>query len=47
MLDSVGANTLRSLARSHPEVFRKHHPDLQVLPKGAVVAKDSIVSIKR
>lgn len=28
MLTSVGENTFKSLARSHPSVFKKHHEDL-------------------
>ena len=32
-----GANALKSLARSHPEVMKRHHPDLQVMPDGEVV----------
>jgi isopenicillin N synthase-like dioxygenase len=37
MIPSVGENTFKSLARSHPEVFAKHHPDLQILPGGRIV----------
>jgi len=36
MLTSVGENTFKSLARSHPEVFAKHHSDLMLLPNGLV-----------
>lgn len=38
MLTSVGENTFKSLARSHPAVFARHHPDLEQLPEtGQVV----------
>ncbi|CAB9500400.1 Flavonol synthase/flavanone 3-hydroxylase [Seminavis robusta] len=37
MLSTVGDNTFKSLARSHPEVFQKHHPDLKLLEDGSVV----------
>ena len=37
MLRSVGENTFKSLARSHPIVFNKHHPDLQLLDDGRIV----------
>lgn len=30
MLATVGDNTFKSLARSHPVVFHKHHPDLML-----------------
>lgn len=33
----VGANTFKSLARSHPEVFAKNHPDLVLLANGEIV----------
>jgi len=33
-----GDNALKSLARSHREVLRCHHPDLQVLEDGSVVS---------
>ncbi|CAJ1945271.1 unnamed protein product [Cylindrotheca closterium] len=39
MLTSVGENTFKSLARSHPHVFAKHHPDLSILPDGKIVKK--------
>lgn len=35
---SYGMNAFKSLARSHPEVFKKHHPDLKCLPNGSVVS---------
>jgi len=47
MLDSVGANTLKRVARSYPEVFRKHHPNFEAMPNGAIVAKDSVASVKK
>ena len=34
MLTSVGENTFKSLARSHPEVFQRHHPDLEISEDG-------------
>lgn len=40
MLTSVGENTFKSLARSHPHVFAKHHPDLFILPDGKIVKKE-------
>lgn len=39
MLTSVGENTFKSLARSHPRVFAKHHPDLSILSDGKIVKK--------
>lgn len=39
ILGTVGDNTFKSLARSHPVVFEKHHPDLQVLPDGSLKKK--------
>ena len=36
ILSTVGENTFKSLARSHPEVFRRHHPDLAVV-EGCIV----------
>lgn len=41
MLHTVGDNTFKSLARSHPHVFAKHHPDLEVLDDGRVVRKEA------
>lgn len=34
---AYGLNAFKSLARSHPAVFRRHHPDLQLLDDGTVV----------
>jgi len=39
MLEAVGYNTFKSLARSHPVVFRKHHGDLCILEDGRIVKK--------
>mmetsp|Transcript_25104 Transcript_25104/g.38108 ORF Transcript_25104/g.38108 Transcript_25104/m.38108 type:complete len:361 (+) Transcript_25104:112-1194(+) len=39
MLASVGENTFKSLARSHPKVFETHHSDLTILPDGQIVRK--------
>ena len=39
MLETVGDNTFKSLARSHPRVFQNHHPDLAVLPNGRIVRR--------
>lgn len=40
MLASVGENTFKSLARSHPAVFQKHHPDLKILKDGQIVVRE-------
>jgi len=37
MNPSVGENTFKSLARSHPKVFARHHPDLKILEDGRIV----------
>ena len=42
MLATVGDNTFKSLARSHPIVFEKHHSDLNLLSDGSVVRKEEI-----
>jgi len=39
LLPSYGMNAFKSLARSHPGVFARHHPDLQCLPDGLVVQR--------
>jgi isopenicillin N synthase-like dioxygenase len=39
MIPSVGENTFKSLARSHPDVFSRHHPDLHILPGGRIVSR--------
>ena len=36
LLPTYGANALKSLARSHPEVMKRHHPDLKVEKDGTV-----------
>lgn len=41
MNPSVGENTFKSLARSHPKVFARHHPDLEVLEDGRIVIRQS------
>lgn len=41
MLTSVGENTFKSLARSHPKVFAKHHGDLTLLSDGRIVPRDT------
>lgn len=41
MLGEYGYNALKSLARSHSEVFKTHHPDLQVLSDGRVIKRTS------
>ena len=41
MNPSVGENTFKSLARSHPEVFAKHHPDLKLLEDGRIILRGS------
>lgn len=37
LFDVYGLNVFKSLARSHPEVMRQHHPDLKVLDDGSIV----------
>eukprot|EP00957_Ditylum_brightwellii_P021358 1610735-Ditylum_brightwellii.AAC.1 len=39
MLQTVGDNTFKSLARSHPTVFEKHHSDLCILGDGRIVKR--------
>jgi isopenicillin N synthase-like dioxygenase len=39
MLATVGDNTFKSLARSHPAVFQRHHSDLILLEDGRIVRK--------
>lgn len=39
MLGSYGANAFKSLARSHVDVFRAHHPDLEVCEQGGGVVR--------
>ena len=40
LLRAYGANAFKSLARSHPRVFERHHPDLYVKEDGTVAARD-------
>ena len=40
MLATVGDNTFKSLARSHPVVFEKHHSDLKLLDDGTVIRNE-------
>uniref|UniRef100_A0A0G4I6L0 Fe2OG dioxygenase domain-containing protein n=1 Tax=Chromera velia CCMP2878 TaxID=1169474 RepID=A0A0G4I6L0_9ALVE len=37
LIAQFGMNAFKSLARSHPEVMKRHHPDLRVCPDGTVV----------
>lgn len=37
MLETVGENSFKSLARSHPFVFQRHHKDLRLLENGKIV----------
>ena len=39
LLRAYGANAFKSLARSHPLVFARHHPDLYVEEDGTVAAR--------
>uniref|UniRef100_A0A7S0JHI0 Fe2OG dioxygenase domain-containing protein n=1 Tax=Calcidiscus leptoporus TaxID=127549 RepID=A0A7S0JHI0_9EUKA len=39
-LTQYGMNAFKSLARSHPEVMRRHHPDLEVHADGQVTARN-------
>lgn len=39
ILSSYGMNAFKSLARSHPAVFARHHPDLACMPDGSVVRR--------
>jgi len=39
LIPSYGMNAFKSLARSHPETFARHHPDLECLPDGQVVLR--------
>ena len=40
VLASYGMNAFKSFARSHPEVVRRHHADLEVAPDGTVTQND-------
>ena len=37
-----GANAFKSLARSHPEVMARHHPDLVVCDDGRIVLRNDV-----
>jgi isopenicillin N synthase-like dioxygenase len=39
-ISSYGLNAFKSLARSHPAVFERHHPDLVVTPDGQVASRE-------
>ena len=39
LIGEYGLNALKSLARSHPEVMARHHPDLEVMRDGSVVRR--------
>jgi isopenicillin N synthase-like dioxygenase len=39
MLTSVGENTFKSLARSHPVTFARHHADLELLDDGRIIQR--------
>mmetsp|Transcript_55555 Transcript_55555/g.60163 ORF Transcript_55555/g.60163 Transcript_55555/m.60163 type:complete len:97 (-) Transcript_55555:21-311(-) len=39
MNPSVGENTFKSLARSHPQVFARHHSDLELLEDGRIILR--------
>ena len=41
MLSEYGLNAFKSLARSHPAVFARHHPDLEVRADGQVVVRSA------
>ena len=43
MLHAYGANAFKSLARSHPKVFAKHHADLFLLPDGRVRRREDVL----
>lgn len=37
LMRAYGHNAFKSLARSHPKVFARHHPDLRILPDGTIL----------
>ncbi|EJK50783.1 hypothetical protein THAOC_30117, partial [Thalassiosira oceanica] len=39
LMASVGENSFKSLARSHPAVFERHHGDLVLLKDGRVIMR--------
>lgn len=38
-MGNVGENSFKSLARSHPRVFERHHSDLSILKDGQILKK--------
>jgi isopenicillin N synthase-like dioxygenase len=46
MNPSVGENTFKSLARSHPKVFARHHPDLELLEDGRIIQRSPTMQIE-
>ena len=43
MIHEYGANAFKSLARSHPAVFERHHPDLHLLPDERVLRREDVI----
>jgi hypothetical protein len=39
LMSCVGENSFKSLARSHPKVFARHHGDLRILEDGRIVMR--------
>jgi len=39
LMNSVGKNSFKSLARSHPKVFNRHHYDLRLLDDGRIIKR--------
>ena len=39
LINCVGENAFKSLARSHPKVFARHHSDLRILEDGRIVMR--------
>ena len=39
LINCVGQNSFKSLARSHPNIFEKHHSDLTILKDGTIVKR--------
>ena len=40
VLSTVGENTFKSLARSHPTVFQRHYPDWMITDDGKIIPKE-------
>jgi hypothetical protein len=40
IINVYGENAFKSLARSHPKVFNKHHPDLIVKSDGTIEKRE-------